>query len=51
MTGVAGLPEEHAEWSGIVQKCLCLNAVSSRDLDCLAVVCKVAVSDQRRGLA
>lgn len=51
MAGIAGLPEEHAEWSGVVQKCLCLNAVSNRDLDCLDVVCKVAVSDQRRDLA
>lgn len=49
MAGVAGLPEERGEWPGVVHKCLYLNPVSSRNLDCLTVVCKAAMNDQRRG--
>lgn len=50
MASIAGLAEEHEEWSGIVEKCWHLNPVGSWNLDCLAGVCKVAMSDQKRGL-
>jgi hypothetical protein len=50
VASIAGLAEEHEEWSGIVEKCWHLNPVGSWNLDCLAGVCKVAMSDQKRGL-